>query len=222
LTFTTLAGDAGHGSADGTGGNARFYNPSSVAADSAGNLYVADTQNHTIRKVTPSGVVTTLAGLAGSYGSTDGMGSAARFNHPWGVAVDIAGNVYVADSGNHTVRKMTLAGQVTTIGGAPGVASGEDGVGSSARFSDPTGIAVDGAGNLYVADSKNNRISKGTLLLAGDIDGDGHVDVADLLMLVNSWGKAAGQTGFDARCDLDGDGRVGILDLLAVVNHWGM
>ena len=95
---TTLAGLAGNpGSADGTGSAARFYFPSGVAVDGAGNVYVADAGNHTIRKVTPAGVVTTLAGLAGSHGSADGTGSAARFYYPTGVAVDGAGNVYVAD-----------------------------------------------------------------------------------------------------------------------------
>ncbi len=94
-------------------------------------------------------------------------------------------------------------------------------MGSAASFSGPCGIAVDLEGNLYVADTYNNRISKGTPLPPGDIDGDGHVDVADLLILVGSWGKARGQTAFDARCDFDADGRVGILDLLVVVNNWG-
>src|SRR5204863_9562419 len=85
------------GSADGMGSAARFNHPWGVATDSAGNVYVADRDNSTIRKVTPGGVVTTLAGLAGSYGSVDGTGSAARFYNPMGVATDSAGNVYVAD-----------------------------------------------------------------------------------------------------------------------------
>ena len=114
-TFTTLAGNAGYGSVDGTGGAARFNQPAGVAADNAGNLYVADTGNHTIRKVTPAGLVTTLAGLEGSAGSVDGTGSAAQFNAPTGVAVDSAGNVYLADTGNNTIRKVTAAGVVTTL-----------------------------------------------------------------------------------------------------------
>ncbi len=94
-SFGTLAGSASsYGSTDGTGSAARFYYPSAVATDNAGNVYVADSLNHTIRKVTPGGVVSTLAGLAGSSGSADGTGSAARFNDPFGVATDSAGNVF--------------------------------------------------------------------------------------------------------------------------------
>src|SRR2546426_1137763 len=95
-TFTTLAGNSGYGFVDGTGSDARFNLPCGVAVDSAGNVYVADTGNATIRKVTPAGVVTTLAGLAGNICSTDGTGSAARFYSPSGVAVGSEGNVYVA------------------------------------------------------------------------------------------------------------------------------
>src|SRR5216117_3006362 len=114
-TFTTLAGQASYGSADGTGSAARFYYPDGVATDSSGNVYVADTFNHTIRQITPAGVVTTLAGLAGSSGSADGTGSAARFFYPEGMATDSSGNVYVADFDNSTIRKITPAGVVTTL-----------------------------------------------------------------------------------------------------------
>ncbi|MEK7675951.1 MAG: chitobiase/beta-hexosaminidase C-terminal domain-containing protein, partial [Verrucomicrobiota bacterium] len=129
----------------------------------AGNVYVADTDNHTIRKVTPVGVVTTLAGLARSSGSADGTGSAARFYGPRGVAVDSAGNVYVVDTDNHTIRKVTPAGVVTTLAGLAGSQGSADGTGSAARFPGPDGVAVDRAGNVYVADAGNNRILKGVL-----------------------------------------------------------
>ena len=162
---TTLAGSAGQvGSADGIGSAARFYQPTNVAVDSAGNVYVADMASSTIRKVAPTGVVTTLAGSAGQRGSADGAGSEARFNNPNGVAVDSAGNVYVADMANCTIRKVTPAGVVTTIGGIPGIIDGADGLGSAAGFAYPSDIAVDMAGNLYVTDSVNNRITKGTPL----------------------------------------------------------
>jgi sugar lactone lactonase YvrE len=109
--WTTFAGQMGGiGNTDGTGSAARFHWPNGVAVDSAGTVFVADGPNDTIRKVTPAGVVTTLAGLAGTHGSADGTGSAARFNGPGGVAVDSAGNVFVADTENNTIRKVTPAG----------------------------------------------------------------------------------------------------------------
>jgi secreted PhoX family phosphatase len=156
---TTLAGLAGSGGyADGAGSTARFSAPRGIAADSAGNVFVAD-GTHTIRAITPAGVVTTVAGLAGSPGSGDGAGAAARFRDPPGIAVDAAGNLYVADQGNHTIRKIT-AGVVTTLAGSAGAPGYADGIGSAARFKDPEGIAVDTAGNVYVADRGNNAIRK--------------------------------------------------------------
>jgi hypothetical protein len=133
---------------------------------------VADQYNHTIRKLTLVGtnwVVTTLVGKAGSAGSADGNGSAARFNNPAAVAVDSAGNVFVADGSNRTIRKVALVGTnwvVTTIGGMAGVAGSTDGIGSSASFGQPAGIAVDRAGNLYVADYITHRLAKGTPLVS--------------------------------------------------------
>ncbi|HKS37373.1 MAG TPA: NHL repeat-containing protein, partial [Verrucomicrobiae bacterium] len=179
---TTLAGLAdNNGYADATGTAARFNYPAGVAADSSGNVYVADAINHTIRKVTSTGVVTTLAGLAGGPGSVDGIANAARFNYPAGVALDSAGNLYVADEMNHTIRKVTPAGEVTTLAGLAGSNASADGAGRNARFYEPRGVAVDSAGNTYVADSNNHRIRKVTptgevTTLAGLPDGAGNVD----------------------------------------------
>ena len=148
------------GSADGTGAAAHFWSPNSVAVDGAGNVFVADSGNNTIRKITPAGVVTTLAGTAGPSGSADGTGAAARFACPTGVAADGSGNVFVADSWNNTIRKITSAGVVTTLAGAAGSDGRADGTGAAARFAGPTGVAVDGAGNVFVADTDNNTIRK--------------------------------------------------------------
>ncbi len=133
--------------------------------DSAGNVYVPDEYNHTIRMVTANGVVTTLAGSAGFYGAADGMGTAAKFYFPCGIAVDSATNLYVATYGNHTIRKVTPVGTnwlVTTLAGSAGNPDSTDGIGGGALFKEPTGVAVDSLGSLYVADSGNNRITKGT------------------------------------------------------------
>ncbi len=187
--FGTLAGVAGApGSTDGPGNAARFYNPNGVAVDSAGNVYVADAYNRTIRKITPAQAVSTLAGLAGSIGSTDGTGSAARFAYPAAVAVDSAGNVYVADVSNQTIRKITPAGVVSTLAGLAGSQGSADGLGSSARFNQPFGVAVDNAGNVYVADRDNHTIRK--ITPAGM--------VTTLVGLAGSFGSADG-TGSAAR-----------------------
>src|ERR1035437_3505011 len=134
LSFNTLAGYAGQGSADGLGSNARFYSPSGIAADSVGNVYVADIANHTIRQIAPGGAVSTLAGLAGVSGSANGTGSSARFYQPEGVAVDSGRNVYVADTWNHTIRTITPAGVVSTLAGLAGVSGSANGTGSGAQF----------------------------------------------------------------------------------------
>lgn len=158
---TTLAGATGlTGIADGLGGDARFAYPNGVALDSAGNLYIADHNNHTIRKMTPAGLVSTLAGAAAISGNTDGLGAAARFNGPTGVAVDGSGNVFVADAGNTSIRKITPSGTVTTFAGISGVGGSADGTGTAARFNAPQGIAIDSVGNLYVADTNNSTIRK--------------------------------------------------------------
>jgi sugar lactone lactonase YvrE len=159
---TTLAGLAGtFGSVDGTGSAARL-NPAGVACDTSGNIYVTDAFNNNIRKIVAStAVVTTIAGLAGSTGSTDGTGSAARFNLPTGVACDTAGNIFVADSDNYTIRKIVAStGVVTTIAGLAGSFGSANGSGSAARFNFPVGVACDTSGTIYVADSDNHTIRK--------------------------------------------------------------
>ena len=226
--ISVLAGSiGGKGTVDGVGVAARFVNPKAIAVDAAGNAYVADSDMHTIRKITPAGLVTTLAGQAGAGGYRDGPGAEARFDTPVALAVDGSGNVYVADTNNHAIRKITPGGDVTTLlrgsqvqwtnplpavglslptgvavdaagivyvsqtqtvapieifwpqyfnmpakvilkitpagllttlAGAGYVAGAlVDGVGEAARFLDPTGLAVDAAGNVYVADGGTMR-----------------------------------------------------------------
>ena len=170
---TTLAGTAGvRGSSDGTNGDASFFGPEGLAVDGAGNLYVADTSNNEIRKVMPVGtnwVVSTLAGLAGIFdrSGADGTNSAARFLNPYSISVDGAGILYVADTSDHTIRKIIPIGTnwvVSTLGGLAGQFGSVDGTGSNARFLSPNGITIDTTGNIYVADYSAFVIRKGTPL----------------------------------------------------------
>ena len=137
-----------------------FWSPSGVATDSTGNVYVADSVTTRSAKSPPAGVVSTLAGTAGIQGSADGIGATASFNAPGGIATDSAGNVYVADSGNSTIRKIAPDGRLTHADGNPGVYGNADGTGAAASFSYPTAVATDSAGNVYVADSGSYTIRK--------------------------------------------------------------
>lgn len=157
LEVRTKSGST-QGFANGCGAGAQFNTPGDVAADQFGNVFVADTLNHRIRKVTVNGDCTVLAG-SGVAGYADGTGAAAHFNAPEGIAVDQFGNVYVADTLNHRIRKITPAGEVTTVAGFGGAAF-TDGIASAARFHTPTGIDVDLTGTIYVADSLNSRVRK--------------------------------------------------------------
>ena len=179
----------------GPGSAARFNNPGGLALDDGGNLYVTDSLNNTIRKITPTvsagqtnWVVTTLAGSPGIAGCADGTGSAAQFYSPSGIAVDKAGNVYVADFANSTIRKMrpsVLGGQtqwlVTTIGGLAGHYGAADGTGSAARFDSPSGIVVNSAGCLFVADWDNDTVVMGLsppyIVLDAPAIGNGHAQI---------------------------------------------
>lgn len=160
-TVSTLAGSAGvAGSADGNGNAARFNYPAHLAVEASGVIYVADSQNHTIRRISPSGGVTTVAGTAGVVGASDANGTAATFNRPTGVAVDSSGNIYVADTNNNTIRRVSALGAVTTIAGAVGQAGSSDGAGAQARFNQPFAVAVDVNGNLFIADTRNHTIRR--------------------------------------------------------------
>jgi streptogramin lyase len=187
---TTLAGSS-WAFADGQGTAAKFKTPYGVAVDKNANVYVADFGNCRIRKITPNGNVTTLAG-SGVAGNADGQGTAASFSYPIGVAVDTNGNVYVADYGNHRIRKITASGNVTTLAGS-GTAGYANGQGTAASFNAPTGIAVDTNGNVYVGDQSNNRIRK--ITPSGNVStlaGSGNYAFADGQGAVASFSSPAG------------------------------
>lgn len=188
---STFAGSSTtRGSADGPGTQALFSAPAGIARDAAGSFYVTDSSNHTIRKVTADGTVSTIAGAPGISGASDGTGTAARFNFPTGIAVDAGGNVYVADTHNNLIRRITPAGMVTTVAGVPAISGFQDGDGSTTLFNLPGGLGFDAAGNLYVADTGNSvirRISPAghVTTLAGLPTVGGHKDGARLDALLN-------------------------------------
>ena len=155
---STLAGSGVLGFADGQGDSASFFYPSGIAVDASGNVYVGDRGNNRIRKISPEGLVTTFAGN-GEHGSVNGPGATASFNGPRGVALDASGNLYVADTFNNLIRKISRDGVVTTVAGS-GAQGADDGKGVTASFRMPQDVAVDALGNIYVADTFNNLIRK--------------------------------------------------------------
>lgn len=155
---TTLAGSGDKGDVDATGTAASFSFPDGMGVDAAGNIYVGDSDNNSIRKITPAGVVTTFAGKS-KHSLVNGAANAATFNYPAGVVTDASGNIYVADAGNDVIRKISSAGVVSTFAGS-GEAGNADGSGTAASFSDPTGLAIDANNIIYVADSANNVLRK--------------------------------------------------------------
>jgi len=156
---STLAGSGTYGFADGPAAQAQFDGPDWITIDGSGNLYVIDVFGNPIRKITPAGMVSTLAG--GTYGFADGPAAQAGFRYPQGIAIDGWGSLYVGDEGSNRIRKIT-SGVVTTFAGSV-TAGYRDGSATEAQFEDPQGVAIDGSGNLYVGDAINNRIRKITI-----------------------------------------------------------
>jgi len=188
---TTFAGTLGvAGSADGQSTQAQFNQPAGIAIDNRGNLFVTDQANHNIRKITPDGMVSTLAGKAGSKGSDDGVNENARFNGPSAIAIDSQNNLYVVDSFNHTIRKITPNGNVSTFAGELGIYGLKDGQGHKANFEFPSGMVVDKDNNLYVSESKSIR----------KITPDGQVTTLKHFTTINEKGEkvAAEFGGIDA------------------------
>ena len=158
LSIAPVAGQQFSGAADGAAAVASFNQPFALTHDAAGNVYVADSGNSTIRRIAPDGTVTTLAGLAGSSGTTDGTGAAARFDSPAGIALGPDGDLYVADRNSHLIRRVTTAGVVTTYAGSS--VGYLDGAALTAKFNSPWGVAVAANGDVLIADTSNNRIRR--------------------------------------------------------------
>ena len=189
----TLAGSVTQGYFNAIGTAALFNSPSSVAVDGFGNIYVADYGNNVIRKITSSGLVTTLAG-SGTAGASDGVGTTASFNHPFGVAVDKSGNIYVGDRDNNLIRKITQSGAVTTLAGS-GVPGFVNGVGKAAAFNSPCQLSVDASGNIYVADYGNNVIREITSSgVVSTLAGTGNIGSTNGAAIVASFNGPMGVT----------------------------
>jgi hypothetical protein len=199
-----LAGSGSKGFADGTGAAAQFYGPEGVAVDGDGNIIIADWGNHRVRKLTPDGTVSTLAG-SGSAGFADGAGAAAQFNYPIGVAVDGEGSIIITDMGNQCVRKITPDGTVSTLAGS-GSAGFADGTGAAAQFNGPYGLAVDGEGSIIITDFNNQRVRKitpdGTVSTLAGSGSKGFADGAG----------AAAQFNCPFGVAVDGEGNIIIAD----------
>lgn len=156
---STLAGQPGQrGFQNGPREQALLGYPIGVAGDAAGTVYIADSNAHQIRRIAPDGEVSSLAGRLWAATHRDGVGEAAEFNHPWDIALDLAGNLVVAERGSHVIRRVTPAGEVTTLAGQPGVLGFADGPAPEARFAGPEAVAVDAAGNIFVADTGNHAV----------------------------------------------------------------
>ena len=205
-TITTFAGGGSSLGDNGPAVDAQLSYPDDVAVDRSGNLYIADTSNHRIRKVDTSGNITTVAGTGASGWNGDTRtATMSTLKNPSGVAVDRSGNIYIADCGNHRIRKVDSSGTITTIAGG-GSSLGDDGPATSARLNCPSGVALDSSGNLYIADQSNNRIRK--------------VDSSGTITTIAGGGSSLGDDGpaVDAqlnipyRVALDGSGNIYVAD----------
>jgi hypothetical protein len=196
---STFVGAGSSGNSNGTGTSASFNGTVGLSVDASGNIYVADRENHLIRKITPAGVVSTFAG-SGSAGSVNGTGTSASFRKPHDIAIDQSGNVYVADHDNHLIRKITSAGVVSTFAGS-GSAGSANGTGTSASFNSPSGIAIGPNGNIYVTDKGNNLIRKITSAgVVSTFAGSGSAGSA------NGTGTSASfRNPYNLNCDLSGN-----------------
>lgn len=158
-TVTTVAGSGNFGTSDGQGTAATFGNPTGIEIAADGSLYIADHLTHIIRRISPNGFVSTLAGSAYITGNQNGVGNTARFNRPYGLTIDPNGDILVADEWNHLIRKITPAGVVTTIAGT-GIVGSQDGPAGGATFNYPWDVTVDSSGNIFIADGYNDVIRK--------------------------------------------------------------
>lgn len=201
--ISTIAGQAGtKGGVDSSAGLPLFRRPFGTVVAHDGTVYVVDSGNHAIRKITTDGTVSTFAGQIGAKGSADGAGLSARFNHPSGITIAPDGNFYVADSQNHTIRMITPTGVVSTIAGQAGILGAVDGIGGIASFYNPFALVVDGSGNLFVTDVNNHTIRKINLAsravstIAGKAGVSGHIDGPAALARFNlPWGLAMDSRG---------------------------
>jgi streptogramin lyase len=181
-TVSTVAGVAGlKGHVDGKGAAAKFNHPFGVSCAADGSMWVADRNNHCIRRIAADGTVSTVAGVAGSKGHVDGKGAAAKFNHPYGVSCAADGSIWVADEDNHCIRRIAADGTVSTVSGVAGSSGHVDGKGAVAKFSNPRGVSCAADGSMWVGDMGNHCIRRidadGTVsTVAGVAGSSGHVD----------------------------------------------
>lgn len=238
---TTVAGTdtAGFSGDGGPATAAEMDRPTDVAVDASGDLYIADSGNNRIRKITPDGVITTVAGsgdpltFSGGFSGDQGPATEATLSVPTDVTVDSAGNVYFTDTFNSRIRKIDTSGIITTIAGS-GVAgfTGERNVATEAALNEPIGVEVDGDGNLYIADSENQRIRRvfniaaGGLLAGqpfpppqpGDVNRDGKINVSDAVLILRVVAKLENLSiPQQTAADFNGDGKVNVLDAVALL-----